>query len=309
VEVAIRRDKLQGDCSTKTEFASELVMSHVPFDFPAFRETYQRDGVVWPIRLFEPEGANALAGQYKVFQKRAKETRGREIYIKPHLVSTWVDAIAHNPFLLDIVEAAIGPDILLWSSDFFVKTARTGKYVCWHQDTPYWELTPVDNIVNIWLALTPSTLESGCMQAVKGTHVMRDIVRGRTGFASRDEQANKTSDNLLAYEQELSLNIRDEDVANLVLSPGEFSVHHGHLVHGGRPNQADFDRVGLVLRYISTDTRQSRDGDAAMLMRGRDIHGHYDLEPRPTADFDATSLAVLADSLNRPSGFFDTVVA
>jgi len=175
-------------------------MPHASFDFSAFRETYQRDGVVWPIRLFEPREAGELAEHYESFQARARQTRGREIYIKPHLVSTWVDAVAHNPFLLDIVEAAIGPDILLWSSDFFVKTARTGKYVCWHQDTPYWELSPVDNIVNIWLALTPSTLESGCMQAVRGTHVMRDIVHGRTGFASRDEQANKTSDNLLAYE-------------------------------------------------------------------------------------------------------------
>jgi non-heme Fe2+,alpha-ketoglutarate-dependent halogenase len=107
----------------------------------------------------------------------------------------------------------------------------------------------------------------------------------------------------------LTLDIQDRDIANLVLEPGEFSVHHGHLVHGGRPNQASFDRVGLVFRYISTDTRQSRGGDAAMLVRGHDAYGNFDLEPRPNADFSEVALAVLADSLNRPSGFFDTVVA
>jgi non-haem Fe2+, alpha-ketoglutarate-dependent halogenase len=284
-------------------------MSNDEFDRERFQGTFQRDGVAWPIKLFELDEARALAAKYQDFQAKSRSTRGREIYIKPHLVSTWVDGIAHHPMVLDVVTAAIGPDILLWSSDFFVKTARTGKYVCWHQDTPYWELAPVDNIVNIWLALTPSTLQSGCMQAVKGTHVMHDLVRGRTGFGTKHEQANKTGDNLLVYEQELDLEVRDEDVANLILEPGEFSVHHGHLVHGGRPNQADFDRIGLVLRYISPDTRQLRGDDAAMLARGRDVHGFYKLEPRPTEDFDAASLAVLEDSLQRPSGFFDTVVA
>jgi len=67
--------------------------------------------------------------------------------------------------------------------------------------------------------------------------------------------------------------------------PEEVSAHHGHLVHGGRPNRANFDRVGLVFCHISTDTRQSRGGDAAMLVRGHDTHGHYDLEPRPITDF------------------------
>ncbi len=46
-----------------------------------------------------------------------------------------------------------------------------------------------------------------------------------------------------------------------------------------------------------------------MLVRGHDAYGNFDLEPRPNADFSEVALAVLADSLNRPSGFFDTVVA
>lgn len=243
------------------------------FDRESFREIYRRDGVVWPIKLFEPGEAEGLAAKYQNFQAQARAARGREVYIKPHLVSTWIDGIAHHPFVLDVVEVAIGPDILLWSSDFFVKTARTGKYVCWHQDTPYRELAPVDNIVNIWLALTPSTPESGCMRAVKGTHVMRDLVQGRTGFTTKRDQASKTGDNLLAYEQKLDLEVREENVANLILQPGEFSVHHGHLVHGGRPNLASFDRIGLVLRSISVDTEQMRGGDAAMLVRGATAMG------------------------------------
>ena len=58
-------------------------MPHASFDFSAFRESYQRDGVVWPIRLFEPREAGELAEHYESFQARARQTRGREIYIKP----------------------------------------------------------------------------------------------------------------------------------------------------------------------------------------------------------------------------------
>jgi hypothetical protein len=71
----------------------------------------------------------------------------------------------------------------------------------------------------------------------------------------------------------LDLDVREEEVADLIPRPGEFSAYHSHLVHGGLPNQANFNRIGLVPRYISADTRQPQGNDAAMLMRGCDRHG------------------------------------
>ena len=64
-----------------------------------------------------------LFGHYQDFQKKVSKIRGRELYIKPHLVSTWLDSIVFNRQIINFVEAAIGYDIVLWSSEFFVKTA------------------------------------------------------------------------------------------------------------------------------------------------------------------------------------------
>jgi hypothetical protein len=35
---------------------------------------------------------------------------------------------------------------------------------------------------------------------------------------------------------------------------------------------------------------------SATLVRGRDTHGHFDLEPRPVADLDAAAVAAHRDS-------------
>ncbi len=55
---------------------------------------------------------------------------------KAHLLFTWANALARHPAILDAVEDVIGPDILCWSSTFFIKEARSPSFVSWHQDRP-----------------------------------------------------------------------------------------------------------------------------------------------------------------------------
>ena len=40
-------------------------------------------------------------------------------------------------------------------------------------------------------------------------------------------------------------------------------------------------RIGLAIRYIPTYVRQVKVDDSAMLVRGEDRYGHFELEPRP----------------------------
>ena len=39
----------------------------------------------------------------------------------------------------------------------------------WHQDLNYWGLDATD-LVSAWLALSPATVESGCMRVLPGSH-------------------------------------------------------------------------------------------------------------------------------------------
>jgi hypothetical protein len=268
---------------------------------PDLAARFARDGAVWPVTLFDGEEARALHDHYEAFLAASRRRRGRETYIKPHLVSTWLDAIVHHPLVLDHVEAAIGPDVLLWSSDFFVKEGGKGTFVSWHQDSPFWSLMPLEKVVSVWLAITPSTRKNGCMSVVPGSH----------RFGSFGGLVPKAADSkdLLSVRQEIDFTFDEtKDPHPVELQPGQFSVHSGLTLHGGNPNPSGSDRIGFVMRYISTDTLQLSADDSALLVRGRDDYDYYLPENRPKGDFTPQALAQLEAVMSRPSGFNDMVV-
>jgi ectoine hydroxylase-related dioxygenase (phytanoyl-CoA dioxygenase family) len=171
---------------------------------------------------------------------------------------------------------------------FFSKPARDPAFVAWHQDATFWGLSK-PSIVTAWLAFTPSTTESGCLQVVPGTH-HRDQVPHRTASAAA---------NMLSRNQELAVEIDKKDIVNVVLAPGEMSIHHVKLFHGSEPNRADHPRIGYAMRFIAADVRQlTTFRDSATLVAGRD-QGNFDLEPAPKSELDADALAFHDQMLNR----------
>jgi non-haem Fe2+, alpha-ketoglutarate-dependent halogenase len=105
--------------------------------------------------------------------------------------------------------------------------------------------------------------------------------------------------NLLTRGQEIAVAVDESKAASLMLQPGEMSLHDIKLVHGSAPNESDDRRIGLAIRYLPTHVRQTKDRDSAMLVRGVDTHGHFDLEPRPQRDMDEAALRAHADAVDR----------
>ena len=78
----------------------------------------------------------------------------------------------------------------------------------------------------------------------------------------------------------------------MALRAGEFSLHHELAVHRSAPNNASHRRIGLGLNYIPTHVRvDSPVRLKAMLVRGEDRYGHFDLIDPPAAERDAAALA------------------
>jgi non-haem Fe2+, alpha-ketoglutarate-dependent halogenase len=242
-------------------------------------ESYRRDGFLSAVTVMS--AAQALA--YRRALEEAEAKFGPMHYVlKPYLLLRLADELVRHGVILDAVEDIIGPNILLWDSSFFIKEPGDGKYVSWHQDLTYWGLEP-DDVVSIWLALSPATVESGCMRMMPGSH--------RGGRV--DHVTTYSPDNVLSRGQTINAELDELKAIDVALQPGQMSMHHGWTFHASHPNRSRDRRIGLNMNLAAPNVRQSKfEGDSAMLLRGKDSYGHFAPEPRPHQDFDGEAKAL-----------------
>jgi ectoine hydroxylase-related dioxygenase (phytanoyl-CoA dioxygenase family) len=235
---------------------------------------YRDHGYYAPIRVMSEVQAAALRKQLEAHEVMQGGPLKGTMRHKSHLLFTWLDGLIRLPPILDAVESLIGPNILCWSTSFFIKEARDPGYVSWHQDSTYWGLDPAD-IVTAWVALSESTAENGALRVIPDTHKL-DQVAHRDTFAA---------DNLLTRGQEIAVDVDDKSAAMLPLQPGEMSLHHVRLIHGSDPNPSTKRRIGFAIRYLPTHVRQVvGTRDSATLVRGIDSYGHFEPEYAPEHD-------------------------
>lgn len=98
--------------------------------------------------------------------------------------------------------------------------------------------------------------------------------------------------NMLSRGQTITEGIDEARAVNIILNPGEMSLHHVRIAHASAPNRSEDRRIGLSIRYMPPHTRQQLAAwDSAALVRGEDWHGHFVHEPRPVRDFDPPCVA------------------
>ena len=238
-------------------------------------DTFWRDGCVFPIRVMSVDEALSIRARLETFEAEAGGPLKGDLRHKSHLLFPWLDNVVHHPRILDAIEDLYGPDLLCWSTNFFIKEKRNPAFVSWHQDSTYWGLSKPD-VVTAWVALTASNGQNGAMAFIPGTHTAEQI-------AHRDTFAK---DNLLTRGQEVAVDVDEGQAVTVVLEPGEISLHHVRLVHGSPANPSNDRRIGFAVRYIPTSVAQVAGDDSASLVRGEDRHGHFTPEPRPTREMD-----------------------
>jgi non-haem Fe2+, alpha-ketoglutarate-dependent halogenase len=241
---------------------------------------YERDGIVFPVSVMSREETRGYRDRLEAYEATAGGPIRAQWRHKVHLLFTWANELVRHPRILDAVEDVIGPDIICWNTNFFIKEANNPAFVSWHQDSTYWALDPAD-VITAWVALSDAPVESGAMKFIPGSHKWDQIAHVDTF----------DQDNLLTRGQEIAVEVNDNDGVYVPLKAGEISLHHIRAVHGSAPNTTNDRRIGLAIRYIPTHVRQTKTRDSAMLVRGRDTHGNFDWEPEPASDLDAAALA------------------
>ena len=246
--------------------------------------SFHYNGFLYPISaLNEPEIATCVAGVERLEAELGSPIADADVKWRSHAYahSPWFNELIRHPHILDAVEDVIGPDILVWTSTFFIKEPGSKTFAAWHQDGAFFGLEPNEQVC-AWVALTDASKEAGCMEMLSGKGEPRMYHHAAMGLKHSINRAGQTI-------------VEPFDKSNptaMALKAGEFSLHHEFAVHRSAPNHAAHRRIGVGLNYVPTHVRvNSPVRLKAMLVRGKDCHGYFDLIDPPAAERDAAALA------------------
>lgn len=219
-------------------------------------DSYDRDGYLVVHDVFSPAEMAELRDTADFFAQQALSLTGDTDVIElddaPHLADgpplirrirsphtnheTFGKALAH-PGLLDVVEDLLGPDIRWLHSKLNAKQPGGAGLAEWHTDWGYYPHTN-DSVLEVGIAIDPSTEASGCMLVVPGSHTGPALEHSQNG---RFIGAVKPG------------SFDPADVVPVEVMPGDISLHHVRLLHGSGPNRTDHQRRLLLHGYSAAD--------------------------------------------------------
>ncbi|GIT06476.1 MAG: hypothetical protein CM1200mP30_01060 [Pseudomonadota bacterium] len=142
----------------------------------------------------------------------------------------------------------------------FIKNPLTEHFVSWHQDATYMGMTSSD-FLTPWIALTPSTEEMGCMAMIPRSH-KQNILPHQDTFSEN---------NILTRGQVVKV-FDEEKAVNLILKPGEMSIHHGAVIPRLKAKQkqtkknrfrtaillSSWNRANYRQKYLDANSREEK---------------------------------------------------
>jgi ectoine hydroxylase-related dioxygenase (phytanoyl-CoA dioxygenase family) len=242
-------------------------------------ETFARDGIVFPIRVL----TDGEVERYRADVERTMSDCGSDRRLDQlHLFFRWAYELATHRGVVDSVREVLGDDVLVWGSLVLSKPPHDESFVAWHQDGHYAEFLGDAPALSAWIALTESAIASGCMRVVPGSQ------RVKLEHAVTAEPLN-----MLSHGQEIAAEVDEADAVDVVLRPGEMSLHHVNIVHGSNANHAAAPRTGFIVRYTTPAILRSR--APLVVAHGRRDATHVPLASvPPPPDFDHSVAAYRA---------------
>jgi len=147
--------------------------------------------------------------------------------------------------MVSAVQQLLGGPVAHYHSKVMQKAPRTGGAWEWHQDYGYWYkngfLFP--DMLSVMVALTPSTVENGCLQVLPGSHRM-----GRVEHLNAGEQVGADAAKVEAY-------ARLREVVYCELLPGDALFFHCNLLHGSGQNTSEHPRWSIISAYNLASNR------------------------------------------------------
>ena len=228
------------------------------------RQQYQTNGIAFPMQVMtRQESVRFLNACEQLEVQLGGNPRTIEVR-QMHMHLNWAFELATLPAVLDCVETVLGPNILIWATELFAKRPQDKNVaIGWHRDRPYMGFENSDETTTAWIALTDTTAANGCMQAIVET----------------DRRAG--SDHVYAQADQNPAIGEDVESIDVLLQAGQMSLHDPYLLHGSAANRSDTKRVGFAIRFVTPHARPQQGRPAAVLVRGHDDVGNFELVDPP----------------------------
>jgi len=208
---------------------------------------YQRDGFVIVRGLFDAEEMDILRATAK--NDRAMEQNAMALKDGEggtQRITLWNKAgddlyglVARTPRIVNCMELLLGGEVYHYHSKMSIKEPYTGGAWAWHQDYGYWYnngvLFPL--LASCFIAVDPNTRENGCMQVLRGSHLMGRIEHGRFG-----DQTGADPERVDEAKKVLEL-------VHVTLDPGDGLFFDCNLLHRSDQNKSPNPRWSLICCY------------------------------------------------------------
>lgn len=209
-----------------------------------FKKIYLNQGYLYKFKAINKDLAQKIQNDFfKNLKNKHNFLINEELKYRPHMIFKSFHDLVENKNIIKIVKSILGDKIVLWNSLIFYK--KKNNYVSFHQDLKYWKFKN-DKCLTVSLALTKSNIENGCLKVIPRSHNQK--FKHKRKFRDRN--------NLLGSNQSVKLKKNFKSFP-LILNPGEFSVHHGNILHGSDPNTSLEPRVLFAMRYAAYDNPSS----------------------------------------------------
>lgn len=205
----------------------------------AQREQYEHDGYLLFPRFLSEEGLARCRRECDALMERLHPDRPPEMILSAHVQDRWLFELATEPKLLDLIEAHIGPNLLLWNSHLVCKPPAGGRSIPWHQDETYFN-NKGRYPPTIWIALDDVDEHNGGLTVLPGQH--------RAGLASTLESGRTDFD--LTFSPEA---LAEVEPVHYVMQAGQLAMHHPRMPHCSPPNTSDRWRRVFTFHYIDAE--------------------------------------------------------
>ncbi len=208
---------------------------------------YHRDGYVLVREMLDVEETDLLGRSARQDRELDRRSQGRKDGEGGSVrMSLWnqpgngiYGMVARSQRIVDSMERLLDGEVYHYHSKMILKDPEVGGAWTWHQDYGYWYQNGVlfPLMSSVMVAVDPSTRDNGCLQVLKGSHLMGRIDHELTG-----EQAGANLEHVEEARKVL-------DLVHVEMDPGDALFFHCNLLHRSDRNQSPDPRWTLICCY------------------------------------------------------------